>query len=207
MVSEPHNLVAEAPVAGAARSVGKLRRDAVVRRLLAGADLVAITLGLCAATVLAVDPETSGVARLGWGLLTLPFWILIFKAYGLYDRDGKRVSHSTTDDVPWLFHALLIGGLGLWAFYRVAPTDPLILRQGLAFVIVAFAGLCVARGIARRIAYVAVPAERVVFVGGGPMASALVTKIRQHREYALSPVGYVDVDGAVEPFDAAVPYL
>ena len=55
------------------------------------------------------------VSRLAWGLLTLPAWILVFKAYGLYDRDGKRVSHSTVDDVPWLFHALVIGSLGLWA--------------------------------------------------------------------------------------------
>src|SRR4051794_30398913 len=206
MVSEPHNLVAEAPVAGTARPVGKVRRDPVVRRLLAGADLVAITLGLCAATALAVDSETSGVAWLGWGLLTLPFWILIFKAYGLYDRDGKRVSHSTVDDVPWLFHALVIGSLGLWAWYRWGPLDPLILRQGVAFFVAALVGLFLARGIARRIAYATVPAERLLLVGGGPMAAALVGKIRQHPEYALAPVGYLDAEPCSE-LDAAVPYL
>jgi exopolysaccharide biosynthesis polyprenyl glycosylphosphotransferase len=170
--------------------------------MLAGADLVAITFALIVATALAVGASTSGASRLAWGLLTLPVWILIFKAYGLYDRDGKRVSHSTVDDVPWLFHALVIGSLGLWAFYRVTPTDPLILRQGVAFFVTAFVSLCIARAVARRVAHVAVAAERVVFVGGGPMAAALVGKIRQHPEYALAPVGYVDVaPGADEPLD------
>ena len=70
----------------------------------------------------------------------------------IYNRDGKRVSHSTVDDIPWLFHALVVGSLGLWAYYRVMPTEPLILRQGIAFFCVAFAGVFVARAAARRLA-------------------------------------------------------
>ena len=33
----------------------------------------------------------------------------LFKAYGLYDRDMKRISHTTIDDLPWLFHACVVG--------------------------------------------------------------------------------------------------
>ena len=33
----------------------------------------------------------------------------MFKAYGLYDRDIKRISHATVDDLPWIFHAMLLG--------------------------------------------------------------------------------------------------
>ncbi|MFL5946347.1 MAG: sugar transferase [Gaiellaceae bacterium] len=170
------------------------RRDAIVRRLLAAADVVAIAAALTLATPLALTATDRGYQRLAWGLLTLPAWVLVFKAYGLYDRDGKRVSHSTVDDIPWLFHALVIGSLGLWTWYRIAPTDPLILRQGVAFFAFAFVGVLLGRGIARRIAYIAVSAERVVFVGGGRMAAALVRKIHGHREYALNPIGYVDVE-------------
>jgi exopolysaccharide biosynthesis polyprenyl glycosylphosphotransferase len=186
----------------------RLRRDAIVRRMLATADVVAIAAALTLATPLAQTATHRGYQRLAWGLLTLPAWIIVFKAYGLYDRDGKRISHSTVDDIPWLFHALVIGSLGLWTFYRVVPTDPLILRQGVAFFVFAFVGIFLARAIARRIAYIAVPAERVVFAGGGPMASALVRKMQSHREYELNPIGYVDVEPRThEDFHDLVPYL
>ena len=64
-----------------------------------------------------------------WGLVTLPAWVLLFKSYGLYDRDAKRVSDSTGDDRPWIFHALVIGGL----FYKLAPPENLLFREGLIF--------------------------------------------------------------------------
>ena len=186
----------------------RLRREAMVRRLLAAADVVAILVALAVATSLAVAPATSGASRLGWGLFTLPAWILIFKAYGLYDRDGKRVSHSTVDDIPWLFHALVVGSLGLWGFYRVMPTEPLILRQGIAFFCAALAGVFLARAAARHVARATVAAERVVFLGGGPMALALVQKIRAHPEYGLNPIGYFDVTAKDDDvLDAAVPCL
>jgi exopolysaccharide biosynthesis polyprenyl glycosylphosphotransferase len=197
------------PRAGGRRlSMPTFHRGAIVRRMLAIADMVAIAFALALVTPLAVTATHSGVSRLGWGLVTLPAWILIFKAYGLYDRDGKRVSHSTVDDIPWLFHALVIGSLGLWAFYRVvAPTDPLILRQGVAFFVAAFAAIFLARAVARRFAQSVVPAERVVFVGGGAMALALVQKIGAHPEYGMNPIGYVDVRDDDDVLHSAVPYL
>ena len=174
------------------RGVLGLRRDELERRVLLLADLVGLSFALAVSTALAVNPSTTGVSRLAWGLLTMPAWVLIFKAYGLYDRDRKRVSHSTVDDVPWLFHALVVGSLGLWTFYRVIPPEPLILRQGIAFFIAAFTGIFLARAVARRVVVAVASPERIVFVGGGPMAQALVRKMRQHPEYALEPVGFVE---------------
>ncbi len=46
---------------------------------------------------------------------------LLFKLYGLYDRDIKRISHTGLDDLPWLFHALLVGALGFWVCSKVLP--------------------------------------------------------------------------------------
>jgi len=48
--------------------------------------------------------------------------------------------------------------------------------------------------VARRVARVTIPPQRVLFVGGGAMAGVLAQKIRQHPEYGLRPVGYVDAD-------------
>lgn len=173
------------------------RRDFTLRRLLAVSDAVAIAAGLAAATLLAAD-VSGGERQLLWGLALLPAWTLLFKIYGLYDRDGKRVSHSTVDDAPWLFHALIVGSLGLWLFTKVAPVPRLTLTEGLTFFVVTFAGLFVARGAARAIARIAIQAERVLFVGGGSMARLLVAKIKHHPEYGLCPVGFVDHERETE---------
>ena len=63
--------------------------------------------------------------------------IVLFKLYGLYDRDVKRISYSTVDDLPWLFHATVIGSLILWLYCALladAQTrlrrDPAVRRHG-----------------------------------------------------------------------------
>ena len=89
-------------------------REYVTRRALAASDAVAITAAMAIALLL-VTPSPQASLDFAMSLIALPFWIALFKVYRLYDRDSKRVSHSTVDDVPWLFHALLVGSLGLWA--------------------------------------------------------------------------------------------
>ena len=86
-------------------------RDAAVRRFLAAADV----LGVVVAMAIALLVLTHHQSEFLWGLALLPAWILIFKTYGLYDRDLKRISHRTLDDLPWIFHAVLMGSLLLLA--------------------------------------------------------------------------------------------
>jgi len=105
-----------------------LNRDFLLRRLLVFADLFGIV------TALAVAVTFVGVGgtlpKLLLGLATLPVWVVLFKVYGLYDRDGKRVSHSTVDEIPRLFHVLVLGSLGLWLVFRYGPTQRVILLEG-----------------------------------------------------------------------------
>src|SRR5438045_206467 len=79
-----------------------LNRDFVLRRMLAFADAFGIVMALVVAVTLV--GVGGALPKLLWGLATLPVWIVLFKVYGLYDRDGKRVSHSTVDEIPRLFH-------------------------------------------------------------------------------------------------------
>ena len=51
----------------------------------------------------------AGGSHLLWGLLLVPVWIGLLAVYGLYNRDIKRISHSTVDDIPWILHAVLVG--------------------------------------------------------------------------------------------------
>jgi hypothetical protein len=44
-------------------------------------------------------------------LVAAPLMIVLFKIYGLYNRDVLRISHSTVDDIPWLLHGAVIGTL------------------------------------------------------------------------------------------------
>jgi len=182
-------------------------RNAVLRRFLAAADGVGITLALLA-TYVAGRPFGAAPTDVLWGLLTIPAWLVLFKLYGLYDRDSKRISHSTVDDIPWLFHALVLGSLALWFFYKLAPAEKLILRQGAAFFLTSCVVVFLVRALARRVAWAMAPSERVLFVGSGAMAPILLDKMHQQRRYGLNAIGYVGDD---HPDDdelrGLVPYL
>ena len=122
----------------------KRSRDYVTRRALATSDALAITAAMAIALLL-VTPSPQAGPDFAMSLLALPFWIALFKLYRLYDRDSKRVSHSTVDDVPWLFHALLVGALALWAYSKIAWPDRMQLAQGISFFVAALVGILFAR--------------------------------------------------------------
>jgi exopolysaccharide biosynthesis polyprenyl glycosylphosphotransferase len=166
-----------------------LPQDYWTRRLLAAADISAIFLALVVAAA-AASVRSDTPEYLLFGALTLPAWLVLFKAYGLYDRDMKRVSHTTIDDLPWLFHALLLGGLLLWAYYRVLPVKQLVLPEVVAFATVALASILLLRSLVRHLTVRVLGPERVLIVGD-PQTTNLVSKLRAHPEYGLEPVGVV----------------
>jgi exopolysaccharide biosynthesis polyprenyl glycosylphosphotransferase len=181
--------------------------DQTLRRLLAATDMFAIAVALAVSLVLTSRDRATGLTFL-IGLLTLPGWVVLFKAYGLYDRDAKRISHSTVDDLPWIVHAVLVGSLALWFLYRLFHGEKLVLAESAVFFGLAVVSIFFARAAARTLARVAAPAERVLFLGGDAMAGVLIEKIRAHPEYRLEPVGYADIEGAHSPeLPEEIPYL
>jgi exopolysaccharide biosynthesis polyprenyl glycosylphosphotransferase len=173
---------------------GHGRRDFLLRRMLAGADLLALAIAVLFAARLASDRGAT-VGYLFWGALTLPAWLVLFKAYGLYDRDIKRVSHTTVDDLPWVFHALLLGSVLLWSYYAVMPVEKLLYYEILGFAVVAMAGVLFFRACVRIAARRLLGTERMAFVGSGSTTELLLRKIRSHPEYRLEPVGVIGVPG------------
>ena len=166
-------------------------RDYVIRRLLLLADICGIGLALVVAA--AVDPaaQTSSIHVVLWGLATLPMWAVVFKLYGLYDRDLKRVSHSTVDDIPWLFHSVVIGTLITWVLFKALPPGKLPFISILSFGIIALVAILSLRSIVRGSAVRLLGPERVVLVGNEKMAQVLTRKMRAHPEYGLEPIGIV----------------
>jgi exopolysaccharide biosynthesis polyprenyl glycosylphosphotransferase len=162
-----------------------------VRRLLAASDVIALALSLALALAL-FHPE-GGHRQLLWGLVALPAWVVVFKVYGLYDRDVKRISHTTVDDLPWIFHALLLGGLLLWLFYRVLPAGNVVALPILGFGAIAMFAVPLMRTITRRATRRVLGPERVLLVGDGDVVPALIRKMRMHPEYGLEPVSVASV--------------
>ncbi|MGH2925872.1 MAG: sugar transferase [Solirubrobacterales bacterium] len=167
-------------------------RDAAVRRFLAAGDVLGIIAALAASMLVASDQPI----EFAWGLALLPAWIVIFKAYGLYDRDLKRISHRTVDDLPWIFHAVLIGSLLLLAYYQLLPMKGIELRLLLIFGAVAMITVPVLRAIARRLAVSVLSPEPVVLIGNAPEIATLADKLRTHSEYGVEPVGPISLSSS-----------
>jgi exopolysaccharide biosynthesis polyprenyl glycosylphosphotransferase len=170
-----------------------------MRRLLLAADLIGLTTAFLLALVMAPPTATDrvdGSWEVALFLLSLPLWVVLFRLHSLYDRDGERSDHSTVDDVVGVFHVVTIG---TWSFLAVTylsglphPTLPRLIVFWLTALAVVPLLRAAVRFVGRRhAAYV----QNVIIVGSGQVARLLASKIRQHPEYGLTVVGFVDRDG------------
>ena len=85
-------------------------RDAQLRRVLAGADL--LTVAITAFVLVVAGSKHSTVLLL---VLSAPAWIVTAKLAGLYDRDQRTIRHLTVDELP----SLVVWALGSTAFIAV----------------------------------------------------------------------------------------
>ncbi len=169
-------------------------RDYLLRRALAAADL----LGVLGATALLVAVSQ---IRIGWAEAAafgamLPAWLVLFRLYGLYERDVKRVSLSLLDDLPALFHACLVGTLVLWAWLHLLDVGGLSFAGAAGFGLAALVSVSGSRLAARRAFLRLKGPARVLLVGESPLSGILVRKMRDHRRYGLDPVGEVTLSHA-----------
>ena len=181
---------AREPASVVARGYGQ--RDFRLRRMLLGADAIAIGIALLAASQAASRSSTKDFLLVG--LLTLPMWVVVFQVYGLYHRDIRRVSHTSVDDIPWLFHALLVGSLLMWVIFKFAlPSDQLTLPEVLTFAAVAMSGILLLRTLLRHLIKRRLGREKTLLIGDDAVIGSLIRKIRTHPEYGLEPVGRLHV--------------
>ena len=147
-------------------------RDARLRRVLAGADL--LTVAATAMVLLAVGSTHHTVLLL---VLSAPAWIVSAKLAGLYDRDQRTLRHLTVDEIP----GLVVWVLGSVAFITVVTLpvpslavdgdDRLIIWA--SAIVFGFVFRAASRALWRRVT----PPERLFIVGHGPLAEAVVRKL------------------------------
>jgi exopolysaccharide biosynthesis polyprenyl glycosylphosphotransferase len=147
-------------------------REAVLRRLLAAADVMAIA---ATAVVLGLLGTGAGAALLL--IVSAPVWIVTAKLAGLYDRDRRTLRHLTVDELPaivvWVVGSAIVLTLLLLPFPALAlNTRDRLLLWGFA-VGCAFLFRAAARGLWRRVT----PQQQVLVVGEGPLADALIRKL------------------------------
>jgi exopolysaccharide biosynthesis polyprenyl glycosylphosphotransferase len=212
--AQPQTVAGEEPAtsnaafAGASEMPGRIvthrhkPRDSGVRRLLAVADLSGVCIGLAAATLV----FSNHTKELLWALPVLPLWIVVLKGYGLYDRDVKRISHPTLDDLPWIVHGVLLGSLLMLGYFRLTPVQSVDLSDLTVFAAVAILSIWILRAAARRFAVSLFGPERLLLVGDGAQIAVLASKLRAHPEYGVDLLGLITRSPA-PPLHSDLPVL
>jgi exopolysaccharide biosynthesis polyprenyl glycosylphosphotransferase len=174
------------------------RRGWLVRRALATADAVGLLLAFGLAQLVvgsdgAAADQISASAEFALFALTIPLWLMLLRAYGLYDRDEERTDHTTADDVFGVFNAVTVGA---WAFYAgtwvtgiAGPTFLKVLTFWAGAVVLVSAARVCARAICRRRQEYL---QNTVVVGAGGVGQMIARKLIQHPEYGVNLVGFVD---------------
>jgi exopolysaccharide biosynthesis polyprenyl glycosylphosphotransferase len=177
----------------AALGYGK-RRGWLVRRVLLVADLLGLSLAFAATQhFFAPGGEIGQRAEVLVFLATLPAWILAARLYGLYDRDEARTDHSSVDDFVGIFRLASVGAWLLAACVLLTGSLDLQLRKVLLFWASAIVFVTAARGVGRALVRRDVRyLQNTVIVGAGSVGQVFARKVRNHPEYGINIVGFVD---------------
>jgi len=159
----------------------------VRRWSLAAADTISLLIGIAVASAFG-SVDSSNVI---WLLGAIPVWIFVAKLYNLYDRDHRRIQHSTFDEIPALLATAAITVVFIKAITvlfstSMLPSSALITVGGVAF----FSTLAL-RASVRRLYRKITPEERTIVVGSGPKAVMVSRRLDQQLGSGIKLAGYV----------------
>jgi exopolysaccharide biosynthesis polyprenyl glycosylphosphotransferase len=175
----------------------RLRRGALVRRVLLLADITGLLLAFVITGLAIPTPITGDAVRPPGELIAfflgIPVWILLLKLQGLYDHDAERTDHSTVDDFVGVFQAITIG---VWIFALIGAATHVVnpgFQRLALFWIVAILAITTLRSVSRIMCH-RLPGyvQNAVIVGAGTVGQQIAMKILKHREYNIRVLGFVD---------------
>ncbi|MDX6689256.1 MAG: hypothetical protein QOG15_713 [Solirubrobacteraceae bacterium] len=147
-------------------------REAVFRRSLAAADILAAAVALVVCVNVLGDDRLNPIA-----LLALPLIVVAGKAHGLYDRDELVVNKTTMDEAPALFQCATLYALLFLMLQSVLVDGSLSTIQITGLWGTLVLATLLARRIARWIAGASTPIERCLFVGSEESYERLQSKM------------------------------
>lgn len=195
VAAEPPIAETVAAAAPARTATGWSARDRPLRRLLASADAAGLLVGALVLGVIATQGSPGEVVLLT--VLTIPVWLVLFATYGLYRRDYTLLGHTTVDDIPPLFHAMLVGCPLLWLYFRILPGDQhfgKILTFGIAAAICVLVFRIVARMAGARL----LPPDRALLVGDATAMGVLAQHLAAQPHRSIESVGILGEPAAEE---------
>jgi exopolysaccharide biosynthesis polyprenyl glycosylphosphotransferase len=169
-------------------SPGAYRRDAIYRRSLVVADVLAAGIAATFAVV-----QVAGAALRPTLLLALPVVILLGKLLGLYDRDELVFHKSTLDEAPHHFQLAGLYTLLTWLLSPVLIQGAFTRGAGAALWVAAFLLTSSFRYTARELARSLAPAERCLIIGRSGTRMRLAGKLTAARP-GIEVVGYLPLE-------------
>jgi len=192
------NLEAVHTAASAARShaVGGPIRDPLLRRMLALADAIGVTGSVLLLAAVGSHSLDAGL----WSLFTLPLWLVLAKLHGLYDRDRHALRHLTVDELGQIFAWTISGTIATALVLSTLPITGLTLRGAVLLSAVTATSVFLLRSVGRWLWRRVTEPERVVILGEGDLAEAVVRKLELfpdiHAELsAIRPAREIDPSG------------
>jgi exopolysaccharide biosynthesis polyprenyl glycosylphosphotransferase len=175
-VSEPN------PGARSTHQLNRLRRWS-----LALADTTGIAAGILIASEIGkMTPENQL-----WAIGIVPIWVFIAKLYNLYDRDDRRILHSTVEEVPSLLATAAITVVVAKGLTELLPipifASSAMIIIGAVAVVIAF----LLRATVRRLYRMVAEKQRTIVVGSGSKAALVAKRIRQEVGGGIHLAGYV----------------
>ena len=160
-----------------------LWRDALLRRLLALGDAVAVLLFTLTLA------SYAGVEAGFWAAVFLPVWLVLAKLHGLYDRDQRALRHLTVDEAPNIFLWAMTGTGTTALLLMLTPAGPLDIHAAVRAWLVVGAAAFVLRAAVRAAWRRIAPRERAMIVGEGPLAAATRRKLELFPDIHVEVVG------------------
>jgi exopolysaccharide biosynthesis polyprenyl glycosylphosphotransferase len=126
-------------------------------------------------------------------LLTLPFWPVVAKLHGLYDRDEWNPDHSSVDDVVGVFHIVTVCCWLLLAGCLLAGVSTVEEHKLVTFWLAAVLVLPLTRAVVRaRCRHSASFQQNAIILGAGDVGQLVARKLINHPEYGVNVVGFLD---------------
>ena len=173
-------------------------RDSRLRRLLVCTDIAVLVAALLIVEVLrwhTWGDSTPAGLLLAFAAVSVPAWLVLAHAGGLYHAGGYRVEHDVAEEAGPLMR---VTTLWAWSMFlavvltRGAVTwlEQLALLWGVACVL-AISGRALARAYGRRQPWYL---QNALVLGASSHAASIVRKIMRHPESRVNVVAVVDVD-------------
>lgn len=168
-------------------------RGRLIRRSLLIGDVLALLVTFAAVELIVLAPNAVGTLSARTVIFAgfAAVLVLVMAANGLYGRDETRADHTTTDDLPAIFHAITATALATLLIQEAmgeAHTTAVLVAAFTALAVIPVTRTGARIAARRRPGY----QQKTLVLGAGQIGQLMARKLLTHPEYGLDLVGFAD---------------